>query len=275
MPKIKLIELENTQQYPALNVELLGRPIHIVREELKQILLQASSSLTHELQRWIKNNALSVSLIDIELNRANSETFSHPAAVFQHQLGGLLNSHLSEQLLLTMADSFYSADIARNSDVEKSKITSSDMRLQQRIGQIIAQHVAPEEMWEPVDSAISEGVGLSARFNITFQDSSAELTAYFDATLVQTLINELDQEPAKPIDKAFKRALEHTPVRVNARLCQKTMPLDQVLNLQPNDIIDIDLLSNVPVSVGQEQLFSARVAEQNGQLVLILNNVKD
>ncbi len=53
------------------------------------------------------------------------------------------------------------------------------------------------------------------------------------------------------------------------------MPLDQVLQLKPGDVFDIDLIQSSPISIGQEHLFNGHVAEQNGQLILIINTSKD
>ncbi|MFD2015080.1 hypothetical protein ACFSJQ_03225 [Vibrio olivae] len=48
-----------------------------------------------------------------------------------------------------------------------------------------------------------------------------------------------------------------------------------MLTLQPNDILPIELLAKAPVSIGTQHLFSGRVADQDGQLVLIFNDDKD
>ena len=53
------------------------------------------------------------------------------------------------------------------------------------------------------------------------------------------------------------------------------MALSDVVGLQPDDILPIELLNTVPVSISNQTLFSGRVAEQDGQLVLIFNPDKE
>ena len=271
---MKSVEIEKAKQYPTLNVDLLGKPIHTIREELKLLLSQASSSVTYQLQRWIKDTDISFELNSVELHRCNNQSHEHSTSIFSHQDHGLLRASLSKSLLLALSDRFYRADIQRSADPESS-VTSSDIRLQQRLGQLIANHIAPEGMWQKTEAAFSNEVGLQASFRITFGEMHGELLIDLDATLIQILIDELTQVPKEPIQDRFTEGLARTPVTLNAILCRKEMPLDQVLSLQADDIINIDLLSNVPVSIGQEHLFNGRVAEQNGQLVLILKDLKD
>lgn len=272
--KMKSIKIENAKQYPTLNVDLLGKPIHAIREELKLLLSQASSSVTYQLQRWIKDADISFKLNGIELHRCNTQPHAHPTSIFSHQNHGLLRASLSKSLLLALSDRFYGADIQRSANPDCS-VTSSDIRLQQRMGQLIANHIAPEGMWQKTEAAFSNEVGLQASFAIDYGEMRGELLVDLDATLIQILIDELALEPKEPIQDKFTQALAKTPVTLSAVLCRKEMPLDQVVNLQPDDIINIDLLSNVPISIGQEHLFNGRVAEQNGQLVLILKDLKD
>ncbi|MCA2486394.1 MULTISPECIES: FliM/FliN family flagellar motor switch protein, partial [Vibrio] len=56
---------------------------------------------------------------------------------------------------------------------------------------------------------------------------------------------------------------------------KKTMALSDVVSLKPDDIMPIELLNTVPVSIGNQPLFTGRIAEQDGQLVLIFNPDKE
>ncbi len=53
------------------------------------------------------------------------------------------------------------------------------------------------------------------------------------------------------------------------------MALSDVVSLKPDDIMPIELLNTVPVSIGNQPLFTGRIAEQDGQLVLIFNPDKE
>ncbi|MGU3841203.1 FliM/FliN family flagellar motor switch protein, partial [Vibrio diabolicus] len=93
--------------------------------------------------------------------------------------------------------------------------------------------------------------------------------------LIQTLIEQLELQPDTDLYQPFCRSLEATPVRLNVVLSKKKMPLSDVVGLQPNDILPIELLNTVPVSIGNQSLFTGRIAEQDGQLVLIFNPDKE
>ncbi|OLQ79147.1 hypothetical protein BIT28_02070 [Photobacterium proteolyticum] len=271
---MKLTEMESHKKCPTLNVELLGKPIHSIRDELNTILDQASSSLCLKLQRWISSVDISLEYKGIELHKCNNQPHAHMASTFSHQHQGLLRASIAQNILLNLSDHFYAAAIHRQVDAACT-VTSSDSRLQQRMGQLVASYIAPENMWQSTEASFSDEIGLQATFIIKHGNTSGELLIELDAILIQTLIDELVVDSQEPIQAKFADALSRTPVKMNAVLCRKKMPLDQVLNLQPNDIINIDLLSNVPVSIGQEHLFNGRVAEQNNQLVLILKDLKD
>ncbi|MCA2464993.1 MULTISPECIES: FliM/FliN family flagellar motor switch protein, partial [Vibrio] len=61
----------------------------------------------------------------------------------------------------------------------------------------------------------------------------------------------------------------------NVVLSKKTMALSDVVSLKPDDIMPIELLNTVPVSIGNHPLFPGGIADQDGQLVLIFNPDKE
>ncbi|MFH0224963.1 FliM/FliN family flagellar motor switch protein [Vibrio furnissii] len=269
--------MENQIQTPipevkTLNVELLGKPIHIIREKLDTIITDACNGLTSELQNWLTTHHIDVALDSVELHSVKpSDIDKRSVTHCCHQDGGALFVRLDSHMLITLADRFYGANMARSQSV----LTSSDRRLQERIGKVVAHWVAPQEMWQLHEGDIGNGIGLKAELSVRYADQHGVLTLIMESQLVQTLIDQLDLQPNTELNAQFRRSLQHMPVRLNVLLSKKTMPLSEVLRLTPNDILPIDLLSTVPVSIGHERLFSGRIAEQEGQLVLILNQDKE
>ncbi|PWI33025.1 flagellar motor switch protein FliM [Vibrio albus] len=259
----------------SVSVELLGKPIHSIKNELHTILLQATSEITHLLRKWLKEPGISLLFNGIDVQAKESKTYEQKPAILRHQEGGLITTSMPMDLLMRLSDGFYAADVKRTPDDSGAithAITSSDLRLQQRIAKLFASHIAPADMWHIVDAISGKEISLRAEFTLSLNDISGSLYIDLDSTLVQTLVDELNLGTHPAIQDKFDKALENTPVRLNTVLCRKTLPLDQVLKLQPDDIINIELLSNMPVSIGQERLFTGHVAEQNGQLVLILKD---
>lgn len=198
----------------------------------------------------------------------NGNIEKHNVTTMRHTGGGTAYVTMEPTLLVALADRFYGASIERS----EPNLTSSDIRLQERIAKLVAGWIAPDEMWSLSAYEFANGMGLHAEFTVQFGKKSGTFTLVLEGKLIQSLIAQLGLERPTHLSDAFNDKLTATPVKLNVLLSRKTLPLSDVLALAPNDILPIELLSSVPVSIGSEQLFTGRVAEQDGQLVLILNN---
>ncbi|EMH3447698.1 FliM/FliN family flagellar motor switch protein [Vibrio harveyi] len=255
-----------------LDVELLGKPIHIIREKLEILISESCSSLTNELQNWLSSNKVEASLISVELHRFSPTLLDKDqTSTYQHQDEGMVYVHGDSQTLIKLADRFYGATTERSS----TSLTASDLRLQERISRIITNWLAPQEMWQLCEYETPRGIGLHAELSIAFEDYQGTIHLKLDSAMIQTLIEQLEMHSDADLYQPFCRSLESTPVRLNVVLSKKTMALSDVVGLQPNDILPIELLNTVPISIGPQTLFTGRVAEQDGQLVLIFNPDKE
>jgi flagellar motor switch protein FliM len=192
-------------------------------------------------------------------------------SIYQHQDGGMVYIHGDAQALIKLADRFYGAATARAS----TSLTASDLRLQERISRIIINWLAPQEMWQACEYETPRGIGLHAELSIAFDDCQGAVHLKLDSQLIQTLIEQLKLQSDVDLYQPFCRSLASTPVRLNVVLSKKNMALSDVIGLKPNDILPIELLNTVPVSIGNQSLFTGRIAEQDDQLVLIFNPDKE
>ncbi|ELH4835292.1 FliM/FliN family flagellar motor switch protein [Vibrio harveyi] len=255
-----------------LDVELLGKPIHIIREKLEILISESCSSLTNELQNWLSSNKVEASLVSVELHRFSPTLLDKDqTSTYQHQDEGMVYVHGDSQTLIKLADRFYGATTERSS----TSLTASDLRLQERISRIITNWLAPQEMWQLCEYETPRGIGLHAELSIAFEDYQGTIHLKLDSAMIQTLIEQLEMHSDADLYQPFCRSLESTPVRLNVVLSKKTMALSDVVGLQPNDILPIELLNTVPISIGPQTFFTGRVAEQDGQLVLIFNPDKE
>ncbi|MGY5839903.1 FliM/FliN family flagellar motor switch protein [Vibrio chemaguriensis] len=255
-----------------LDVELLGKPIHIIREKLEGLISESCSSLTIELQNWLSTSKVEASLTSVDLHRFTPiKMDKDQTSTYQHQEGGMVFVHGDAHTLIKLADRFYGASTERSA----TTLTASDLRLQERISRIIIGWLAPGEMWEMGEYEAPRGIGINVQLNIAFDDHQGSIYLKLDSHLIQTLIEQLELQPDTDLYQPFCRSLEATPVRLNVVLSKKKMPLSDVVGLQPNDILPIELLNTVPVSIGNQSLFTGRIAEQDGQLVLIFNPDKE
>ncbi|MDD1781886.1 FliM/FliN family flagellar motor switch protein [Enterovibrio sp. ZSDZ35] len=253
----------------AVDLELLGKPIHTIRDNLESIIHASCLTLSNALQSWLKS-----SLVEVTLNGVNLHTFQNGnieknnVTTLRHIGGGTAYLNIDPALLVALADRFYGASIERSEPI----LTSSDLRLQERVAKLVSQWIAPEEMWTFSPYEFANGMGLNADFTIQFGKKTGRLSLILEGKLIHSLIEQLGLERPTHLGDAFNEKLAATPVKLNVLLSRKTLPLSDVLSLSPNDILPIELLNTVPVSIGGEQLFTGRVAEQDGQLVLILNH---
>ena len=263
---------EHISDIKVLDAELLGKPIHIIREKLENLISESCSSLTNELQNWLNTSKIEADLFAVELHRFSPTLLvKDQTSAYRHQDGGMVYIHTDTQALTKLADRFYGAANERVS----TSLTASDLRLQERISRIIINWLAPQDMWQTCEYEAPRGIGLHTEISIAFEGLQGSIHLKLDSTMIQTLIEQLALHNETNLYQPFCRSLESTPVRLNVVLSKKTMALSDVVELQPDDILPIELLNTVPVSIGNQTLFSGRVAEQDGQLVLIFNPDKE
>lgn len=273
MITMEYIKSDFDNKYPILNVELLGKPIHTIKDELANILNRSLTELTDQIQKWIKSTEFTISIVSIDFQSPQQGQYS--ALTLKHDDGGMINFRCSAPLLISLSDRFYNSPVSRLNSVKSQILTASDFRLQQRLGHLFASVIAPEDMWNECDSSLSGDIGLVIQLDVSCEDTLGTITICIDSCLIQTLTTVVGLQPIANINEQFTKQLESTKVVLNTILCEKQMPLDQVLQLKPGDVFDIDLIQSSPISIGQEHLFNGHVAEQNGQLVLIINTSKD
>ncbi|EGA65722.1 FliM/FliN family flagellar motor switch protein [Vibrio brasiliensis] len=258
--------------YQPLNVESLGKPIHVIRDKLESLISSSCNNLTFQLQSWLKSCRIETSVNAVSLHSfSNNEMEKNATSTFQHNAGGKVFVHCDKATLIKLADCFYGASIDR----AEQNLSNSDLRLQDRIGQQVTQWLAPQEMWANGEFELAFGTGLYVKIDIQLDDHCGSLHIKLDEQLVNTLTEQLDLQPNESLYDSFCQSLAATPVKLNVLLSQKRMPLSDLLSLQANDILPIELLSTVPVSIGDQHLFNGSVAEKEGQLVLIINHDKE
>lgn len=259
------------EQYPAVNIELLGKPIHIIREQLEQLFNQAQAGLVLQLSKWTKSADIKLTLQQVSFNHQASDNHSFFESILQYQQHGLLQLQISQTALLYISDCFYDE---LNSQQQRA-ITSSDFRLLQRISALFASVLAPSEMWQETEQKLDYQQGLTASFKLTINHSHEIINVNINDELIQVLIQQLNLQ-ASPLNPAdLEQVLVDTPLILQATLLRKKMSLQQVCQLQADDILPIELMTQVPISIGGIPLFSGRVTEQNGQLAVLIKNTKE
>lgn len=259
-------------EFQPLNIEWLGKPIHIIREKLESLLSDSCNTLTYELQTWLKTEKVETSISKVSLYTLAPNKMTKPhTCTFRHNAGGFLYVHIDHATLLRLSDRFFGSKIERKT----TTLSNSDLRLQEKIGKLIINWLAPKEMWTSSEFEPSQGLGLYATIKVNFADSSGFIHIKLNEALISVLTDQLGLKSNQALYEPFCHSLESTPVKLSALLSKKTLPLSELLALKPDDILPIELLSDIPVSIGQERLFTGHIAEKDGQLVLIINQDKE
>ncbi len=258
----------NNSDVQDLNVEFLGKPINIIREKLFSLISESCCELTYELRSWTNKSQINIQINSVTLHNFSNDTLDvTKISILQHQMGGLAYVDIETPILIKLSDLFYDATVERAS----KNLTNSDLRIQEKICKLMARWLAPESMWEKGDIEFENDVGLLIELMITINDHAGFIKMKLNGQFTQTLIEEFKMTPKEDLNPKFTQALQSTPVRLNTTLVKKKMFLIDVLQLQSDDILPIELLTNAPVSIGNKTLFSGHIADNNGQLVLIIN----
>lgn len=260
------------KNYKPIDIESLGKPIHVIREKLESLMSSSCDSLTHELQNWLKDRVVHAEIKQVAVHSISATDMDKTAtSTFLHASGGKVYISSDSAILIKLVDSFYDAKVDRASDL----LSHSDLRLQERIGRKVISWLAPQDMWSNGEFEPTQGMGLLVEIEITTEHAQGILQIKLDESLVATLTEELDLQRNQSLFEPLCHSLTSTPVQLDVLLSKKEMTLSDLISLQPNDVLPIELLSSSPVSIGDEHLFNGRVAEKNGQLVLIINPDKE
>ncbi|MDW1712925.1 flagellar motor switch protein FliM, partial [Vibrio sp. Vb2865] len=85
---------ESISDIKPLDVELLGKPIHIIRDKLENLISESCSSLTNELQNWLSTNKVEASLTSVDLHRFSPAMMDKDqTSTHKHQEGGMVFVH--------------------------------------------------------------------------------------------------------------------------------------------------------------------------------------
>ena len=103
--------------YENVNVESLGKPIHIIRENLESLISQSCSDLSYDFEKWLKKQRVDTRLKYVSVHHFNSDDIQQGVScIFKHQSGGCLHIKSEQTLLMMLADHFYNAKTQRSKE---------------------------------------------------------------------------------------------------------------------------------------------------------------
>ncbi|GAA4888792.1 FliM/FliN family flagellar motor switch protein [Ferrimonas pelagia] len=120
---------------------------------------------------------------------------------------------------------------------------------------------------EPVSTKLE----LSAPLRWSFQWQRDEPLPPMQWLLSDAMLARLTVAPQQAIPSdlsaKLKRKLHQLPIRLRCDLVKQSLPAQAIQDLQPGEILPVNLLHRSPISIGGRPLFHASVHTNNGQLV--------
>ncbi|QGX92724.1 hypothetical protein EFZ10_14505 [Tatumella sp. TA1] len=267
---LKKLNIQADDNVLPLAVNQLGKPWHKLAEHINKNYDNFDVSVSrYFLTKFRINTSLVNIIFSIEENKKCHQIYSCSA--------GKIAFEIDRPLLLKLLHDFYG--VADSLDISNAnEITQTELRLQERLGDELSQiFLTPEVLGLPVTLQPQHNQQHSHwAWSLSFQlrgYSQGVITLRFDHQLIDQILAQLRPESDSPAqfsvsDGQLEWQLRRVPFTLNAQLASLPITLERLLALKVDDVLPIFLTESVPVILGDEVLFQAKVSEHQGQLVL-------
>ncbi|WKX26826.1 FliM/FliN family flagellar motor switch protein [Tatumella ptyseos] len=267
---LKKLNIDKDDNVLSLAVSQLGKPWHKLAEHINKNYDNFDVSLSrYFLNKFRINTSLANIIFSIEENKKCHQLYSCAA--------GKIAFEIDRPLLLRLLNDFYG--VTDNTELnETPEITQTELRLQERLGDEISRiFLTPEVVGLPLTLQSQPNQQHSHwAWSLSFQlrgYPQGVITLHFDHSLIDQILSGLLQEteptPHTSLTKdQLERQLRRVPFSLTAQLASVEMTLEQLLALKVEDVLPVFLNESVPIVLGDETLFQAKVSEHQGQLVL-------
>ena len=194
------------------------------------------------------------------------------------------------KLVFALVDSFFGGDGSRESKIEGREFTATEMRLVRKL--INDFFVDLKEAWGPVLALNFEHQGAEinpqfanivtpsevvvvSSFKIDLEIGSGDLHITMPYSMLEPIRELLDagmQSDSTGKDARWGARLRDeirtAPVKIEATLTRRNLPMRELLNLQAGDIIGIDFPDTVVARVGEIPVFKAKYGSSRGNRAL-------
>ena len=248
----------------------LGRNYHKIPS-----LIQEAASKNPRLfsDFFLKNYRIN---IDPDTVKVHDRYGQQANCIFQTELGKIGFS-IDRRLLVEALESYYGGSGTPRAEIPPP--TVSEQRLRNRLGKRIVDLFIRamlagngiEDIREYENDYQQVSWEYVAEFGFLCHDGNARATMgiHLDADAVDALLGSLDRPaPSALGNAAVEASLKQLPVRLDCVIVDTEMPLSQVLELEPGDILVLRPLERYEVRINQQTLFRGAIFEENGALYL-------
>lgn len=206
-----------------------------------------------------------------------------------HDMRGLIA--MDGDLLFFMADLFFGGK--GTSTRHRSEMSDTELRLVERIfRQLLEQfddcwrnqtswysQMTQQQSLHLNNSMANQPLFQICRFSIQIGEHLGWLEIALPFNGLEFLRTPAAEEANVELDPTLQakveERLQQVPLRLQTTLCEKSLTLGDVMDLQVGDVIPVDMPSQLTVRAGNSPLYKARIAERNGNLVLQVDDVLD
>lgn len=273
--RIRVYQKDDCPEVTRIDVNKLGRAYHkipkIITEKFDSIEARLSIFF---LKKYRMNAALRSMTFDTDCH------FKH-AQIFENAFGNI-GFDINRTFLLNILHTYYglskdSNPLAGNSE---QPVTKTEERLRNKLGHELAQLTMVQEiLGDALElkndySSVINQWAWSIQFWLEGYDEYC-FSILLDTHHVDILLASLrernapnESQPKQLTAAQIEQRFVSMPLFLTGKLASLNLTVAQLLDIKPGDIIPVSLNAPLPVYIGNEQLFSATIAEDRGKIFM-------
>ncbi len=271
--KIRIHQGSNLSGIMKLEVNKLGRPYHKVPKVFNDHfdILDAKISIY-----FLKKYRVNVALQDLTFQMDHVQKY---AQLFSTQFGNVAFD-IDRTLLLNILNDYYglSKEHIQPDENKDTPVTKTEERLKAKLGseltsRVLCQEIFKEELEiKPDYSSVVNHWSYRLTFSLEGYDGG-NFYLFLDGYHVDKLLAALRhpaEDELRNTDVVSPQPLDTMigalPIKLTGRLASLNMTVAQLMQLQPGEVLPISMPDRCPLLIGQQQLFTAVIAEERGKL---------
>lgn len=277
-PVLQRLRIHHREQLPKLvklEVNKLGRPWH----KLPNIMNDCFDVLDARLSIYFLKK-FRVSVMLKKMTFASDQVYKN-TQIFS-TIYGYLGFDIDRVLLLNILHDYYGLrkDGTQVTPDLTQPVSKTEERLKNKLAlELSALIVNKETFGEELDikndySAVISQWSWCITFSLEGYDEGG-FTLLLDPLHVDRMLAVLRVPDGTESEKdvtlsavQIERLFYDLPLKLNGRLASLNLTVSQLSDIEPGDIIPLSMNPAIPVFIGKEQIFTAKIAEDSGKLLL-------
>lgn len=258
------------QDYQIIATESLGLAQRRLIPRIAQLAREMQVDFNESFSQMFNSSVETE--IEVVLLQSLSEQLDCVYTSIEAPSTGSLTLSILEQSLIKLTSHYLNEPMDGQGKVDNTALRFFD-RLAKRVIQEVGL-LTPTETSQIVVSKKLPSQAIILKFNL----STNEQLIQFDAILNNDLIEKLTQGylPHSDITRqTIEASLLSVEVDANVTLMQRSLTLGEISSLVVGDIISMELNEQAPFLIGDKQLFTGQVSNNNGRLHFTVNDTQE